>query len=97
VAACSRSAERTTGDASARADAELVIKVYVDDQGQIFVNGKQTTLPGLKEELQRAATRGATVAYSRANPSGDPPPHAMDVMQSIVEAGLPVRLLEGPE
>jgi hypothetical protein len=51
VAACSRSAERTTGDASARADAELVIKVYVDDQGQIFVNGKQTTLPGLKEEL----------------------------------------------
>jgi len=74
-----------------------VAKVHVQADGTILLNGQPTSLEKLKTELDTLKGQGGTVWYSRANPLGDPPPHAMEVMEAIANAGMPVRLMEKPE
>ena len=75
---------------------KTVAKVFVDEAGQIFLNGSKSDLDHLKVEFARLKSVGGAVEYSRANPAGEPPPNAMDVIAAITEASLPVRLLGPP-
>jgi biopolymer transport protein ExbD len=74
-----------------------IAKVHVQADGTILLNGQPTSMEKLKSELETLKARGGTVWYSRANPSGDPPPHAMEVMEAIANAGIPVSLMEKPQ
>jgi biopolymer transport protein ExbD len=74
-----------------------IAKIFVQTDGTVLLNGKPTTRDNLKKELANLKARNGSVWYSRANLQGDPPPHAMDVMQAIIDARLPVRLTEKPE
>ena len=71
-----------------------ILRVHVKADGTILANGKPTSLEGLKQQFKSLASAGGTVCYSRDNPTGEPPPNAMAVMEAIVEAKLPVQLAE---
>ena len=71
-----------------------VAHVKVDSVGDIFLNGKPATLDDLRSEFGRLKTAGGAVQYYRPNPSGEPPPRAMEVLQAIIDAKVPVQLME---
>ena len=86
-----------TSPSKPRTDSGPVAKVFVQLDGTILLNGQPTTLENLKKEFVTLKSQNGSVWYSRANPEGEPPPHAMEVIQAVVDAGLPVRLLPRPE
>jgi len=66
--------------------------VHVKSDGTILVDGKVTSLEQLKREHATLAKVGGTVRYSRDNPTGEPPPNAMEVIKAIVDQKLPVQM-----
>ncbi|MCH7895661.1 MAG: hypothetical protein IH782_02005 [candidate division NC10 bacterium] len=71
-----------------------VAKVKVDQAGTIYLNGKTVSIEELKQEFSRLKQVKGEVWYHRENPQGEPPTQAMAVIQAIVDAKLPVKLLE---
>jgi hypothetical protein len=75
-------------------EATEVAKVKVTQAGMIYLNGKTVTMAELKQEFTRLKQAHGVVWYYRENPQGEPPPQAMTVIEAIVEAKLPVKLVE---
>ena len=71
-----------------------IAKVKVDRAGRIYLNGRIVTLENLKRELSRLHKVNGAVWYHRENSHQDPPPEALAVLQAIIDARLPVKLLE---
>ena len=71
-----------------------IAKVKVDRAGRIYLNGRIVTLEKLKRELSRLHKVNGAVWYHRENPHQDPPPEALAVLEAIIDARLPVKLLE---
>jgi hypothetical protein len=71
-----------------------VSKVKVDRSGTIYLNKKVVTIDELRQECARLKQVNGVVWYYRENPHGEPPPQAMAVIQAIVDANLPIRLME---
>lgn len=71
-----------------------IAKVKVDRAGRIYLNGRIVTLEDLKRELSRLYKVNGAVWYHRENPHQDPSPEALTVLQAIIDARLPVKLLE---
>jgi hypothetical protein len=71
-----------------------IAKVKVDRAGRIYINGRIVTLEDLKREFSRLHKINGAVWYHRENPHQDPPPEALAVLQAIIDARLPVKLLE---
>ena len=86
-------AERTREGNATQQFAEIS-KVKVDRSGTIYLNKRIVTIEVLKQEFARLKEGNGAVWYYRENPQGEPPPQAMAVIQAIVDARLPVRLME---
>lgn len=71
-----------------------IAKVKVDRAGRIYLNGGIVSLEALKREFSRLQKVNGAVWYHRENPHQDPPPEALAVLQAIIDARLPVKLLE---
>jgi hypothetical protein len=71
-----------------------IAKVKVDQAGTIYLTGKTVTMEELKQEFARLKQANGAVWYYRENPQGEPPAQATAVIKAIIEAKLPVRLLE---
>jgi hypothetical protein len=71
-----------------------IAKVKVDRAGRIYFNGRIVSLENLKREFSRLHKVNGAVWYHRENPHQDPPPEALAVLQAIIDARLPVKLLE---
>lgn len=71
-----------------------IAKVKVDRAGTIYLNGKTVTIEELKQEFARLKHSNGAVWYYRENPRREPSVQAMEVIKAIVDAQLPVKLLE---
>lgn len=71
-----------------------IAKVKVDRAGRIYLNGRITSLESLKREFSRLRKVNGAVWYHRENPGQEPPPEALTVLQAIIDARLPVKLVE---
>ena len=69
-----------------------VIKVYVEQNGEITANGTSISLTDLDSSFSQLKTNGGILYYSRANINSDPPPQSMKVMNLIIKYNLPVKL-----
>lgn len=69
-------------------------KVKVDKSGTVFLNGKNVTVEELRKEFAKLKKANGAVMYYRENPQGEPPAQALEVMQAIIDAKLPVQLVE---
>jgi|GEM_PF-1163347 hypothetical protein len=74
-----------------------VIKVAVFADGRLTVDGAASTIQSLRESLQRLSEKHGVVWYCREAGQQEPPPIAMDVMKSVVDARLPIRLSSRPD
>jgi len=68
-----------------------VLKIYVNDQGEITSNGDQTSLEELDTLLKAVKDKNGVVYYSRGNIAGEPPANAMEVIKLIVKYKLPLK------
>jgi hypothetical protein len=71
-----------------------IAKVKVDRAGRIYLNGRITSLESLKREFSRLRKVDGAVWYHRENRGQEPPPETLAVLQAIIDARLPVKLLE---
>ena len=69
-----------------------IIKVYVDQDGEVSANGTSISLTDLDSSFSKLKTNNGMVYYSRANINDDPPPVSMKVMNLIIKYNLPVKL-----
>jgi biopolymer transport protein ExbD len=74
-----------------------VIKVSVFADGRITADGSPATVDSLRESFKKLAEQKGAVWYYREAGQAEPPPQAMQVMQAVVEAGLPIRLSSRPD
>jgi len=74
-----------------------VLKVAVFADGRITADGSVTTIESLRESLKRLAELKGTVWYYREAGHAEPPPHAMMVMQAVVDNRLPIKLSTKPD
>ncbi|MFQ5545714.1 MAG: hypothetical protein ACE5FE_07035 [Acidiferrobacterales bacterium] len=94
---CDSESEQRAGqtqDRGAVQEFAEIAKVKVDRAGTIYFNGKTVTTEELKQEFARLKQSKGAVWYYRENPQGEPSAQAMEVIQAIVDAQLPVKLLE---
>lgn len=71
---------------------EILLRVFIEADGTIKLDGEIGTLQQLKDRLTEVKSKDGAVLYSRANPEGDPPPNALEALQLIVDEELPVVL-----
>jgi len=69
-----------------------VIKVYVEQNGEVTANGTSISLTDLDSSFSKLKISSGMVYYSRANINSDPPPVSMKVMNLIIKYNLPVKL-----
>ena|SRR5258708_8762932 len=71
-----------------------IAKVKVTQNGNLFLNGQETTLDAIKQEFARLKGVKGEVWYYREDPTGNPPTIAMEVIQAVIDAKLPIKLSE---
>jgi hypothetical protein len=81
----------------ARSSSGPVVKIAVLADGRLTVDGSAATVESLRASLKHTAETHGTVWYYREAGQQEPPPIAMQVMQAIVEARMPVRLSSRPD
>ena len=81
---------------SVRSDAPT-LKIAVMSDGRITVDGSPTTLDSLRVSLKQLADQKGVVWYYREAGHAEPPPEAVEVMQSVIENRLPIRLSSRPD
>ena len=71
------------------------VKVFVD--GRILLNDKQVTIDDLKAAFKELKSKNGSVWYYRENASSEASPQAMQVIQAVAEAQLPIKLSTKPD
>ena len=74
----------------------VVVKVVVEPTGSIVVDGDPSSLDDLRKRLGEIPPNGGEVWYHR-DPHRPIPPGALEVIQVISDARLPIRLAVDPE
>jgi hypothetical protein len=67
-----------------------ILRVHVTAAGVITANGRDVSLEDLKKEFASLAAAGGSLLYTRDNPTADPHPNAMKVIQAAADANLPI-------
>lgn len=82
-------------------DETNVAKVKVLADGKILLDEKQVTIEELKAALAKLKEKNGVVWYYRENPQGEPSPQTGDVIESVMEAlvevKLPIKLSTKPD
>ncbi len=69
------------------------IKLKVMSDGLILLDDKAVTLSSLRVYLAGVDPRASVVWYYRENPNvADPPPVALDVLDAVMKARIPISL-----
>ncbi len=79
--------------AAAQVEDPSKLKLWVSKSGAIEMNGKEATFDAVSAELENAAKRGGvTVLYGRDDPSAEPHPNSMKVIEQVMKNGLSLRM-----
>lgn len=74
-----------------------VLKIAVSKDGRLTVDGAPSSMVALRESLQRLSKQSGVVWYYREAGQQEPPAIAMEAMQAVIEARLPIRLSSRPD
>jgi hypothetical protein len=73
------------------------IAVSVSADGDIMADGQPATLERLSVRFAELKQAGGVVLYHRENPSGEPHPNGMKVIELVIANQLPIRLSTSPD
>lgn len=71
---------------------ESVLRISVLGSGRILLDGKKTTVSGVKQALEKAKSTKSTVWYYRESGKDQPPSQAIEIFKLAVESRLPIGL-----
>jgi hypothetical protein len=69
-----------------------ILKVAVFVDGHFTVDGAQSSIPSLRVALHELSKEHGAVGYYRESGQQEPPPVAMEVLNELMTARLPIRL-----
>ena len=69
-----------------------IVKVSVLASGQLLLNGKPSDIAAIETEFKALKGEKGSVWYYRENPSSEPPPSAMAVIQLVVKYSLAISM-----
>ncbi|MCA9730549.1 MAG: hypothetical protein H6696_12195 [Deferribacteres bacterium] len=78
-------------------NSEIYMKISVLQSGSILLNGKESTLEQVEQELIELKARKGSVWYYREVGQEEPPNEAMEVIKLIAENDLPITLSSRPD
>jgi hypothetical protein len=73
------------------------LKVTLDNEGAITVNGTTMPLEGLNQVLDKLSPGSDLVWYYRDASNGTPPPNAIEILQNVVNRKLAIRFSTEPD
>jgi hypothetical protein len=73
------------------------LKIAVMADGRIMVDGSPTTIDSVCVSLKRLAEQKGVVWYYREAGQGKAPPESTEVIQSVIENRLPIRISSRPD
>ena len=74
-----------------------VLKIAVMADGRITVDGSPATIDSVRVSLKRLAEKKGVVWYYREGGQDKGPPESTEVIQSVIENRLPIRLSSRPD
>jgi hypothetical protein len=69
-----------------------ILKIAVFADGHFTVDGAQASIPSLQASLHELREQRGAVWYYRESGQQDPPPVAMEILNELMAARLPIRL-----
>jgi hypothetical protein len=69
-----------------------ILKIAVFADGHFTVDGAQSSIPSLRASLRELSDRRGAVWYYRESGQQEPPPVAMEILNELMAARLPIRL-----
>jgi len=88
---------QTVPETTVQRDEAMVLKVAVFVDGRLTLNGTPASLEDLRDSLRQISQQDGAVWYYRESGQDEPPPIAMEAIQAIVDAEVPVRLSSRPD
>jgi len=79
------------------AEKNPVLRISVLASGKILLDGKESSLPEIKQMLGKARSEKAVVWYYRESGKGEPPQQAREVIQLVIENNLPISMSSRPD
>jgi biopolymer transport protein ExbD len=74
-----------------------ILKIKVSVNGEITVDEKPMTLEQIADRLTELKENDGEVWYHRENPTAEPHPNALKVIQLVTRNELPIRLSAKPD
>jgi hypothetical protein len=74
-----------------------ILKIAVRADGRIIVDDSPATVDSLRVSLKRLAEKKGVVWYYREAAQAAAPPEATEVIQSVIENRLPIRMSSRPD
>lgn len=69
-----------------------ILKIAVFADGHFTVDGAQSSIPSLRASLHELSIQRGAVWYYRESGQQEPPPVAMEILNELMAARLPIRL-----
>jgi len=96
IVACSKKSEPgAAGVETARAAGATSLVLL--ENGELMLDGEPVTMDELPQKIGEVKARNGNIWYHRAGPRGQRPPEAMQVLNILVSAQVPVQLYEDIE
>jgi hypothetical protein len=74
-----------------------VLKIAILSNGRLMVDGAPSSIQSLRESLRKVGQEQGVVWYYRESGNETPPPIATEVINEVIEAGVPIRLSSKPD
>jgi hypothetical protein len=74
-----------------------ILKIAVFADGRLTMDGEPSSLHKLQESLRKHAEKNGVIWYYRESGQQEPPPIAMEVLNELLVARLPIRLSSKPD
>jgi len=81
----------------AQMEANGIVKIKVDERGDIFLNNKLASLDAVSQELARIKGINGVAWYYRGSPNSAAEASGMLIVEKIAEYKLPVKVCFGDE
>ena len=97
TALCLVSCSRHKDSSPAPKDTKPILKISVLQSGKIFLDGKESSMAQVEENLDQLKKKGGEVWYFREAGQQSAPPVAMQVVRMVVAKRIPITLSSKPD
>ncbi len=91
ITGCANKSDQSIVATKQNSEDSVVLKIFVDKDGIIIVEGNRVTLEMLDLKLDSLQKKNGIVYYSRSNIAAEPPQSALIVAELVARHDLPIK------